>query len=365
MKDLPRVTFGMIVLNGEPFVRYNLRALYPFAHQIIVVEGASPGAKSIATPDGHSSDGTLETLQDFKANEDPQKKLTIVTAEDEGYPDGFWPGEKHEQSQAYAQRATGDYLWQVDVDEFYKPEDVKVIMEMLRDDPQITAASFKQIQFWGGFSYYVDSWYLQRGGEQFHRLFHWGPEYAYKTHRPPTVVTAGDVDTRSINWVDAYEMERQGIYLYHYSLVFPKQVIEKCEYYGNAAWARRDKARQWAQEAFLELRNPYRVHNVYEYPGWLERFSGDHPPQIEALRADLKAGRLNTALRPTDDIERLLRSLGYRLGRVGLKLLEPWDRHCGRPMCRWRHRLLQLFKDPTGSLVALRHKASQFLARWS
>lgn len=27
----PRVTFGMIVLNGEPFVRYNLRALYRFA----------------------------------------------------------------------------------------------------------------------------------------------------------------------------------------------------------------------------------------------------------------------------------------------------------------------------------------------
>ena len=39
MKKLPSITFGMIVLNGEPFVRYNLRALYPFAHQIIVVEG--------------------------------------------------------------------------------------------------------------------------------------------------------------------------------------------------------------------------------------------------------------------------------------------------------------------------------------
>ena len=35
-----QVTFGTIVLNGEPFTRHNLRALYPFAHQIIVVEGA-------------------------------------------------------------------------------------------------------------------------------------------------------------------------------------------------------------------------------------------------------------------------------------------------------------------------------------
>ncbi len=36
---MPKVTFGIIVLNGEPFTRYCLRSLYPFAHEIIVVEG--------------------------------------------------------------------------------------------------------------------------------------------------------------------------------------------------------------------------------------------------------------------------------------------------------------------------------------
>ena len=30
-QPLPRITFGMIVLNGEPFLEYNLRSLYPFA----------------------------------------------------------------------------------------------------------------------------------------------------------------------------------------------------------------------------------------------------------------------------------------------------------------------------------------------
>ena len=39
--EWPRVTFGIIVLNGEPFTRYCLRSLYPFAHQIIVVEGGT------------------------------------------------------------------------------------------------------------------------------------------------------------------------------------------------------------------------------------------------------------------------------------------------------------------------------------
>ena len=38
MTEIPRVTFGIIVLNGEPFTRYCLRALYPFAYEIIVVD---------------------------------------------------------------------------------------------------------------------------------------------------------------------------------------------------------------------------------------------------------------------------------------------------------------------------------------
>jgi hypothetical protein len=89
----PRVTFGIIVLNGEPFTRHVLRSLYPFAHEIIVVEGSAPGGRNVATPQGHSSDGTLETLRRFQAEEDPAGKVSIVTAEDEGHPDGFWPGE--------------------------------------------------------------------------------------------------------------------------------------------------------------------------------------------------------------------------------------------------------------------------------
>src|SRR5688500_9367169 len=103
---MPRITFGMIVLNGEPFLRYNLRALYPFAHEIIIVEGAVAKASAIATPDGHSIDTTLETLHRFKAEEDPENKLIIITR------DGFWD-EKDAMSQAYAERATGNYLWQV------------------------------------------------------------------------------------------------------------------------------------------------------------------------------------------------------------------------------------------------------------
>lgn len=144
-----RFTFGMIVLNGEPFIKYNLRALYPFAHQIIVVEGANYNSTHCATVGGHSLDETMKILREFKDFEDPENKVVIVTAEDEGHPNGFWPGEKDEQSQAYAKRATGNWLWQIDVDEFYMESDMRSIIKMLEEDPSISTISLPEIPLWG------------------------------------------------------------------------------------------------------------------------------------------------------------------------------------------------------------------------
>jgi FkbM family methyltransferase len=320
----PRITFGIIVLNGEPFTAHTIRSLYPFAHEIIVVEGAAPGAKNIATPDGHSRDGTLAELRRIKAEEDPDGKITIVTAEDEGYPDGWWPGEKHEQSRAYAKRATGNYLWQVDIDEFYRAEEMAQVIGMLRDDPSITAATFKQITFWGGLRYTVDGWYLRRGATYYHRLFKWGPGYTYATHRPPTVLDSDGRDLRTRNWLRPEDLARRGIHLYHYSLLLPKQVIEKCDYYGNAAWAVRPGAVAWAEDAFLRLGRPYRVHNVYDYPSWLQRYAGPHPEQVIEMVQEL-AATTPGELRGTDDIERLLGSWWYAPGRAILKAADPVD----------------------------------------
>jgi FkbM family methyltransferase len=320
----PRISFGVIVLNGEPFTPYTLRSLYPFAHQIVVVEGASPAARNIATPDGHSRDGTLETLRRFKAEEDPDGKVTIVTAEDEGHPDGWWPGEKDEQSRAYATRATGDYLWQVDIDEFYRAEDVSRVVDMLRGDPTITAVTFKQITFWGGLGYTTDGWYLRRGATFYHRLFKWGPGYTYAKHRPPTVLDAEGRDVREGNWLRGEDLARRGIHLYHYSLLLPRQVIEKCDYYGSAAFAKRPGAVAWAEDAFLRLGRPYRVHNVYDFPSWLERYRGPHPEQITRMVDDLRRTRPDE-LRATDDIERLLGSWWYGVGRAALIALDVLD----------------------------------------
>jgi hypothetical protein len=324
----PRVTFGVIVLNGEPFTRYCLRSLYPFAHQIIVAEGASPGGAAIARGDGHSRDGTLDILRDFKLHEDVEDKLTIVTAEDEGHDDGFWPGEKDEQSRAYAKRATGDYLWQVDVDEFYREDHMTLVLGVLAGDPSVDAMSFKMLTFWGDLGIVADGWYLRRGGDCYHRLFKWGPGYRYVKHRRPTVADEHGRDLRARHWLDARATGRMGIRLYHYSLLLPQQVRDKGQYYTRAEHSRVPPSEwdRWMRRSYFSLQSPYRVHNLYRHPSWLERYDGGHPVQVQRMMEDIRAGRLNVELRPTDDIEKLLDSRWYLVGRTCLKVADHVDR---------------------------------------
>jgi hypothetical protein len=320
-----KISFGIIVLNGEPFTRYCINALYQHAYEILIVEGACEGARGVANPEGHSRDGTLEILRKTKDHEDPENKITIITAEDEGHPNGFWPGEKDELSRAYAKRATGNYLWQVDIDEFYRDEDIELIKRVLENDPDITSMSFKQQQFWGGFDYLVDSWLLKRGAEEFHRLFKWGQGFEYISHRPPTVINDQGADTRKLKWLRAKHTKKMGIYLYHYSFVFPKQVTEKADYYKNAEWSQRKKADWWANEVFMKLEDPFSVFSVYWDISWLKRFKGKHPAQILLLVKDIENGILPVQVRQTIDIEKLLKSPAYRLKKTFYIILNPFE----------------------------------------
>ena len=321
MTELPKVSFGIIVLNGEPFTRYCLRALYPFAHEIIVVEGAHEGAAAVATVDGHSIDGTLEALRDFKANEDPDGKVHIVVR------DGFWPMRdelgrcRTAQSRAYAERATGDYLWQVDIDEFYLPRDMKAVMEMLKANPEVDAVSFSIMNFWGSPRYIVDCMPRPRRGDLYHRLFRWGRGFEYLTHEPPTVVDGRGCDLRSLHWVKRPHWGDGGseVRLFHYSLLLPKQVLEKAAVYAGEKPDICAAMVSWAEEHFIRLGHPYRVHNYKYSLSWLDRYGGEHPPEVLEMMRAIASGEHPAALRDCADVEALLDVWWYPLGRGALK----------------------------------------------
>lgn len=313
----PKITFGIISLNGQPFLEYNLRALYPFAHQIIVVEGATKAAAVLAGADGHSKDKSLKMLIRFQSQDDPENKLTIVSAIDEGFADGFWP-EKNEMSQAYARRASGDWLWQVDSDEFYLEDDMRAIGRLLAEDESITAMSFPYREFFGGFDALITGQWHKYDHPRFHRLFKWEPGYHYVEHRPPTVQDEKGRDLRIPNWVHTPVNGGRKIYLHHYAYVLPKQAEQKAGYYANVSWTKAFRDGQlWLQESYKELKRPLFLGQRARWElQWLERYRGPHPEQINELRADLESGSLKERLRSSGDIEALLRSPLYGMARV-------------------------------------------------
>lgn len=324
-KEFPKITFGIIVLNGEPFVRYCLRSIYPFAYEIIVVEGGHEDAKSVCTEDGHSVDGTLDTLNKFKREEDKDNKLIIITR------DGFWPkkdelgNDRTPQSRAYSDRATGDYLWQIDIDEFYKEEDMLTIINILKRNGNISVITFPTYTFWGDINYAVDSWSLRRGDKYVHRLFKWSVNYKYLTHEPPTVIDEKGVDLRKKGWLSGKRMKRKKIFMYHYSLLFPWQVEQKVKIYRDEKPEVSEMV-DWAQNNYFQITNPFNVHNVYMYPGWLSRFKKKHPKQIIEMMTDIKEGRIQTKLRQIADIEMVLSSRNYKLKCMVLKIKDPLNR---------------------------------------
>jgi hypothetical protein len=369
--NFPRITFGIIVVNGEPFTQYCLRSLYPFAHEIIVVEGGHTGAAPVCTPDGHSTDGTLETLYRFKAEEDPENKVQIVTR------DGFWPqkdefgADRTPQSRAYAERATGDYLWQVDIDEFYLPEDIEKVRQILRENPWITAVEFKTLSFWGGLPYNVDTTAHFRTpdryprhfhwGDIYRRLFKWGAGYRYVTHEPPTVYDDQGRNLRDMHLMTADQLVRRGIVMYHYSLMFPSQVRMKTRLYQNEKPVVCADLTIWAEDCYFHLKHPFAVHNARGYWSWLERYTGSHPPAVYQMMADIKAGRVDCELRRTDDIEALLNSFSYRFARTLLQLYElvwlvPWNRFKRTPVGRQVYRVVYGIQHPGKLMEYLRRQ---------
>lgn len=326
----PRVTFGMIVFNGMPYLKHNLLNLYRYAHEIIVVEGASEHASSRASASGHSTDGTLAYLQEFKSAEDPARKLTIITAEDEGHADGIWPGEKSEQSQAYAVRATGDWLWQVDVDEFYDPEDVERLLGLLQDHPQATCVTLPFLNFWGGFSTLVEGGFFwshlstgERRGEV-RRIFQWRQGYHYATHRPPTIFDSRGHDVTRSRMLSARHVFGPNRGVFHYFMLGGATIHRKAESY-----ARLDATRFAGRTAYcdkllnaLTWRHALRIFDQSGTFNWLRIYQGDHPLCALALNADLKLLGEEEAPMPSSRFRALFRDPRYLLARSCLACFE-------------------------------------------
>ena len=210
-----KITFGMIVLNGDQVLEEALSSVYPYAHQILIAEGPV----SYWQQQGYTTsvDGTNEILDSFP---DPDNKITIVHSK---YL------EKDDQCNTYMNylKPDTDYIWNLDCDEVFNPEDIETIIKLLEAE-KYTSVGFKSLTFYGGFDNYLTGF---EENAEFMRIRKVYPGSYWKTHRPPTIAHKIDNPWPEKHLDCNYLAENYGVRMYHYSYVFPDQVFNKIKYY--------------------------------------------------------------------------------------------------------------------------------------
>jgi hypothetical protein len=260
MKE-PIFDYMTIVLNGAKFIEHCIKQYYSHANKIWIIEGADNRTRDHVNPkfftlDGHSIDDTVEIVKSFP---DPEHKINLIQ-----HPNNtFWSGGKDEMITQINNRINVDrldnyWLFEQDVDEFVRDEDIIKLKEIITEYPQITSFGLPAYNFWKSLNeqYGWDNkdtftkancdW-----GSYYVRLMAWKPGASHQTHRPPTLRYEDGTNSMRIMWAGAHLVPLD-IWMYHLSDVFPEQVEMKSQYY-EIEWWYRDTWQKWEanKEAIL------------------------------------------------------------------------------------------------------------------
>lgn len=269
---MAKITFCMIVLNGDAVLRECLAALLPYG-KVVVAEGpvgffARQGIRT-------STDRTNDILRELVGPENVihsqfREKDQMMNAVNHLIPDDT------------------THVWMVDSDEVWRPSDIEAVIAQL---DEYDSVAFKPDTFFGGFDH------ILTGFEQrftWYRIQRWYPGAKWATHRPPTVLSPDGKPWRECrHWDAPYRFA-------HYSYVFPRSVKAKIAYYES----RNHIIPDYFQRVYL----PWALGNDItrrviedEFDGvheWLpaargdcrtQPFTGTHPPAIAGSLPRLRA----------------------------------------------------------------------------
>lgn len=264
----------MIVLNGMPFIKYSIKALYEYVKEIIIVEGCVKNCKFAANPDGSSTDGTVAFIKNYP---DPENKIKLIQ--------GMWE-EKCDMQDEALEKVTGDYVWLVDSDEIYKKKDIEAILQLLSNDSEITEVRIRGYSFWKDINYYVQSDKFVHPVWAFRRLFKFYPGSTFIQHRPPRLMWPDGKYTDKGKIFLADQSDELDIKMYHYCYTSPSQVRQKKIYYHNLNWDKQWNCdiMKWLNDLYFEWTVENRESIEKTYPVWMvdkmsktQLFEDGHP----------------------------------------------------------------------------------------
>lgn len=229
-----KLTFGIIVLNGDFLLKPLLESIYSYAHAICIAEGSVEWFYENGVYG--STDNTLKIIREFP---DPQNKITLVSSTYR---------EKDEQCRAWFAHVPEDtdYIICNDADEIHSPENLELLIKYLEME-QPTSVGFKSDSFYGGFDRIIGGFEREHS---FKRVLKYEKGSVYRTHRQPTLSLGGkDIDGKDISGNQLYEAT--GITMWHGSYVSPFGVFDKIKYYEAAVISEGNCIPDYFYEVFL------------------------------------------------------------------------------------------------------------------
>ena len=244
-----KIEFFTIVYNGQPWIRGQaefFRQLVGVDWRWHVVEGLAEHVKDTAwckeaggrvsdfksRNSNLSTDGTREFLDGLKKEFGNRVSLYRPPGAEP------WPGKKAMIDSFLAQLEDGCLLWQLDVDEFWKPDQVEQILGEFEKRPELTAGWFDCDYFFGW-----DRCSSRPGVFGNFREYEWLRVWRYQkgdswgSHEPPALLRGVEGGKRAnvgeIHPMLQKETRARGWKFQHYALTDRPQMEFKEIYYGH------------------------------------------------------------------------------------------------------------------------------------
>ena len=270
-----KISYVMNVLNGEPFIKYQLDSIYKHAHEIIIVEGAYKKFAH-ATINGRSKDSTISTIQNYP---DIENKIKLIVNDD------FYEDRK-EMCDEFLKYVTGDVIWQVDADEFYFDETHMYIKSLFENDPELDLVSFNFKDYYKNLNYYIVG-YETLGLNNVNRVHRFNGESSWFSQRPPVLMNN---DEKKIirKKIDGYTLELLGHIMHHATLIFEAQIQDKYKYY-SSMWGSVNEPTQWYIDTWENFDNKLNIAGFRNHITFLEKNENDVPIALNQMFEDVKS----------------------------------------------------------------------------
>lgn len=281
-----KLTFGIIVLNGDFLLKQVLESIYDSAHSICIAEGSVKYWQQNGVT--NSTDDSIKIIKEFP---DKENKIRLVQ--------GSW-NEKTEQCQAWFNLVPDDtdYVWCVDSDEVHTSENITKVIEYL-EDKKPTSLGFQSDSFYGGFDSIIGGFEREHS---FKRVLQYKKHCTYLTHRQPTLALNGQ-PIKGNDILGSQLFKDIGVSMWHGSYISPKQVFEKIKYYENSVISKgncipnyfKDVYLNWVLNAKKRMEIELKWNGVQEFMPhargscFTEKYTGEHPEIIIRDMSELKA----------------------------------------------------------------------------